>query len=306
MPRQRGLASQEVSPPRRTESPPSRRSPRRTNSPQSGIEGNFGNINVSPNDQSRDSQANQDDTSDSVLPGLVADDNENVEVQLAQPDFESSDPYSVLGVPEQATIRLIKKTYFKLSKQYHPDRLTSLPNQQDAHTTFTAIANAYEFLMDHDKRREYDYQRSFHTDIIHDVFNVDDVDSGNEEEKVFGKCDWRNIVACNFPQLKPLKCTVDGCNNLVHHLCQIEFEQRGGFPETMSLKCCLHHPQSPLSASKPPPVNDPEDEVHSSSASNSKTSMDDSSGHRNDAVKNAAATARVPPPPPPPRCFIIK
>ncbi len=26
-------------------------------------------------------------------------------------------------------------------KQYHPDRLTSLPNQQDAHTTFTAIAS---------------------------------------------------------------------------------------------------------------------------------------------------------------------
>ena len=129
MPRQRGSPSQEVSPPRQMESPPSRRSPRRTNSPQSGNEGNFGKINVSPNDQSRDSQADHDVSSDSVLPGLVADDNENVEVQLAQPDFESSDPYSVLGVPKQATIRLIKKTYFKLSKQYHPDRLTSLPNQ---------------------------------------------------------------------------------------------------------------------------------------------------------------------------------
>jgi hypothetical protein len=76
MPRQRGSPSQEVSSPRRTESPPSRRSSRRTNSPQSGTEGNFGNINVSPNDQSRDSQANQDDTSDSVLPGLVVDENE--------------------------------------------------------------------------------------------------------------------------------------------------------------------------------------------------------------------------------------
>jgi len=120
------------------------------------------------------------------------------------PDFDSSDPYSVLGVPEQATIRQIRMTYHKLSKQYHPDCLLSLPNQQDAHTTFTAIAYAYEFLMDHDtKRREYDYQRSLHTDIINEVFNVDDEDSGNEEEKVFGKCDWYHIVACNFPQLKP-------------------------------------------------------------------------------------------------------
>ena len=143
MPWQRGLPSQEVSPPIRTESSPSRRSPRRINSPQTGIEGNFGDVNDSPNVLSRDSQANQDDTSDSVLPGLVDDDDKNVEVQFAQPDFESSDPYSVLGIPEQATIRLIKKTFYKLSKQYHPDRLPSLPNQQDAHTTFAAITNAY-------------------------------------------------------------------------------------------------------------------------------------------------------------------
>ena len=105
------------------------------------------------------------------------------------------------------------------------------------------------------------------------------------------KCDWRHIVPCNNEQLKPLKCTVNGCNKLVHHLCQIEFEQREGFPETLLLKCCLHHPQSPFRASKPPPVNDPEDKLHSSSASNSKTSMADSSGHPNDAGKKAAATA---------------
>jgi len=220
-----------------------------------------------------------------------------VEVQLAQPDFDSSDPYSVLGVPEQAIIHQIKMTYHKLSKQYHPDRLPSLPNQQDMHTTFTAIANAYEVLKDPDKRREYDFIRSFHADIINATFNVDatnnvdDEDSLSEEEKVFSKCDWQHIVACNLPQLKPLKCTVNGCNNLVHHLCQIEFEQREGFPETMLLKCCLHHPQSPLSVSKPPPVNDPENKLHSSSASNSKTSMDDSSGHPNDAGKKAAAKA---------------
>jgi len=225
-PRPRGSPIQEVSPPRRMESPPSRRSPRRTNSAQSGNEGNFGKINVSPNGQSRDSQADHDVASDLVVPGLVADDNENVEVQLAQPDFDSSDPYSVLGVPEQATIRQIKMTYHKLSKQYHPDRLPSLPNQQDAHTTFAAIANAYEVLKDPDKRREYDLLRSFDADMINAAFNVDDADSGSEEEKVFGKCDWSHIIPCNLPNLKPLKCTFDGCNNLVHHRCQIAFEQR--------------------------------------------------------------------------------
>jgi len=210
--------------------------------------------------------------------------------QFAQPDFDSLDPYSVLGVPEQATNCQIKKTFHKLSKQYHPGRLPSLPNQQDAHTTFTLISNAYKLLMDPDKRRKHDLTlRSIHTVINNTTNNVDDEDSGSEEEKVFGKCDWGHIVTCNFPQLKQLKCTVDGCNKLVHHLCQIEFEQREGFPETMPLKCCLHHPQSPLTASKLPPVNDPEDKLHSSSASNSKTSMADSSGHPNDAGKKAAA-----------------
>jgi len=184
MPRQRGLPSQEVSTPRRMESSPSRCSPRRTNSPQSGIEGNFGNVNVSPNDQSRDSQADHEVASDLVRPGLVADDNKDVEVQLAQPDFDSSDPYSVLGVSEQATIRQIRMTYHKLSKQHHPDRLPSLPNQQDVHTTFAAIANAYEVSKDPDKRREYDYQRSLHTDIINDVFNVDveDIRSSSQDD----------------------------------------------------------------------------------------------------------------------------
>ncbi len=134
--------------------------------------------------------------------------------------------------------------YHKLSKQYHPDRLPSLPNQQDAHTTFAAIANAYEVLKDPDKRMEYNLIRSLRADMINPAFNVDDADSGSEEEKVFSKCDWCQIVDCNFPQLKPLKCTVDGCNNLVHHLCQIEFKQREGFPETLLLKCCLHQPQS--------------------------------------------------------------
>jgi len=137
--------------------------------------------------------------------------------------------------------------------------------------------------------------RSIHTVNNNPTFNVDDEESLSEEEKVCGKCDWGHIVACNFPQLKPLKCTVDGCNKLVHHLCQIEFERREGFPETLPLKCCLHHPQSPLSASKLPPVDDPEDELHSYSASNSKTSMDDSSGHPIDAGKKLLLKPASPP-----------
>jgi curved DNA-binding protein CbpA len=231
-----------------------------------------------------------------VEPGLVADhfenDNENVTEQLAEPDFESLDPYSVLGVPERATTRQIKQAFHKLSKQYHPDRLPSLPNQQDTHTTFTSISNAYEILRDPDKRREHDLTLlAFHTVSNNAPNDIDDEDSLSEEENnVFGKCNWSHIVTCNIPHLKPLKCTFDGCNNLVHHLCQIAFEQREGFSETMLLKCCLHHPQSPFWASKLPLVNNPEDKLHSSTATNSKTSMADSSRLPNDAGKKASTT----------------
>jgi hypothetical protein len=182
-PKERGSPIQEVPPRRRRESPSPRRSPRRTNSPQAGNEGDSGNINVSPNDQSLDSQANLDVSSDLVEPGLVADhfenDNENVTEQLAEPDFDSLDPYSVLGIPKQTTTCQIKKTFHKLSKQYHPDRLP--PNQQDVHTTFTLILNAYEILMDTDKRREHDLTLlAYHTVINNAANNVDDEDSLNQ------------------------------------------------------------------------------------------------------------------------------
>ena len=130
------MPTQEGSPRRQRESP-TRRSPRQTSSPQAGNKGDFGNSNVLPNDQSLDSQANHEVASQSVVPGFVAD--EDVTEQLAQPDFDSWDPYAVLGVPEQATDRLIKKTFHKLSKQYHPDRLTLLPNQQDALNIVTLL-----------------------------------------------------------------------------------------------------------------------------------------------------------------------
>jgi curved DNA-binding protein CbpA len=183
-------------------------------------ESDFGNSNVSPNDQSLDSQANPDVASDSVVPGIVAD--EDVTEQLAQPNFDSLDPYAVLGVPEQATNHQIKKTFHKLFKQYHPDRLTLLPNQQDAHNIFTSRSNANEDLMDPDKRREHDLiLRSFHTAINNASNNVNEEDSSSDKANVFGKCDWGQIVACNFPQLKPLKCTFNGCNKLVHHPAQI-------------------------------------------------------------------------------------
>ncbi len=65
--------------------------------------------------------------------------------------------------------------------------------------------------------------------------------------------------------------------------------------ESDVVECCLHHPQSPMRASKPPPVNDHEENLNSSTASNSKTSMADLSGHPIDTGKKGTAKAIVHP-----------
>lgn len=63
------------------------------------------------------------------------------------------DPYTVLGVSKSATKDEIKKSYFKLAKQYHPDLR---PGDKSAADKFAELGNAYDVLSDDDKRRAYD------------------------------------------------------------------------------------------------------------------------------------------------------
>ncbi|CAG9325802.1 unnamed protein product [Blepharisma stoltei] len=66
---------------------------------------------------------------------------------LAKKDY-----YSILGVPRSATESEIKKAYFNLAKQYHPD----VNKSPDAKTKFAEINNAYETIGDPQKRQTYD------------------------------------------------------------------------------------------------------------------------------------------------------
>ena len=60
------------------------------------------------------------------------------------------DYYEVLGVQKGANKDEIKKAYRKLAIQYHPDRN---PGDQEAENKFKEATEAYEVLVDDQKRQ---------------------------------------------------------------------------------------------------------------------------------------------------------
>src|SRR5665647_939413 len=63
------------------------------------------------------------------------------------------DLYEVLGVDRQANASDLKKAYYRLAKQYHPDHN---PNDKAAEDKFKEASNAYQILCDEDQRSAYD------------------------------------------------------------------------------------------------------------------------------------------------------
>uniref|UniRef100_F1L4K3 DnaJ dnj-10 n=1 Tax=Ascaris suum TaxID=6253 RepID=F1L4K3_ASCSU len=62
------------------------------------------------------------------------------------------DYYEVLGLKRGASAKDIKKAYYKLAKQYHPD----VNKDKDAGARFQEVSEAYEVLSDDAKRAQYD------------------------------------------------------------------------------------------------------------------------------------------------------
>lgn len=65
-----------------------------------------------------------------------------------------TDPYKVLGVPQNASNDEIKKQYRKLSRLYHPDANVNNPNKDKAEAKFKEIQEAYTQIMDMRERGE--------------------------------------------------------------------------------------------------------------------------------------------------------
>src|SRR4051812_29106166 len=63
------------------------------------------------------------------------------------------DLYEVLGVERGASPSDLKKAYYKLAKQYHPDHN---PNDKVAEDKFKECSNAYQVLSDDEQRAAYD------------------------------------------------------------------------------------------------------------------------------------------------------
>lgn len=63
------------------------------------------------------------------------------------------DYYDLLGVPRDADVSVIKKSYRRLAKLYHPDKN---PGDKKVEDKFKGISKAYEVLADPEKRQVYD------------------------------------------------------------------------------------------------------------------------------------------------------
>ena len=66
----------------------------------------------------------------------------------------AKDYYAILGVKKDATEDELKKAYKKLALKWHPDR--NINNAEAATAKFKEVAEAYEVLIDKDKRQIYD------------------------------------------------------------------------------------------------------------------------------------------------------
>jgi DnaJ-class molecular chaperone len=85
------------------------------------------------------------------------------------------DYYSILDIPKTASHDEIKKAYRKMAMKHHPDR-----NGGDD-TQFKKIQEAYDVLIDPDKKQQYDNPFS-----NHQQFNIHGMDAESFFNQVFG------------------------------------------------------------------------------------------------------------------------
>jgi hypothetical protein len=150
-------------------------------------------------------------------PDVVEDDNNDNDgvVPLSPvipPQFNSMDPYAVLGVPTNATERQIKSLYCNLAKMRYPNHLNVELNKDNGHMIFAAIGNAYKILGNPERRAEHDAlqriavasdsdeESNYDEDSDDDRDRDDDNDSNDDGDSppdivsTSYTCDWTFVV----------------------------------------------------------------------------------------------------------------
>jgi len=80
----------------------------------------------------------------------------------------SENYYTILGVPSNATTRQIREQFLQLAREKHPDRY-SVEEKEQAEAQFQEVTQAYNVLVDPDRRRRYDQEKTQRTQSSNDA-----------------------------------------------------------------------------------------------------------------------------------------
>lgn len=69
----------------------------------------------------------------------------------------SENYYTILGVPSSATTNQIRERFLQLAREQHPDRYAT-EEKEEAEAQFQKVTQAYNVLVDPDRRRQYDQE----------------------------------------------------------------------------------------------------------------------------------------------------
>jgi hypothetical protein len=99
------------------------------------------------------------DLPDKVPPGIELTLDQLQRIELFFHTLSARNAFQMLEVDPKSDDKTIKKAYFKLSKEFHPDRFFGKAigeYKQRLTTIFQAIKSAFELLSDHGRREAYE------------------------------------------------------------------------------------------------------------------------------------------------------
>lgn len=74
----------------------------------------------------------------------------------------SENYYTILGVPSNATTNQIRERFLQLAREQHPDRYAA-EEKDEAEAQFQQVTQAYNVLVDPERRRHYDQEMAQRT-----------------------------------------------------------------------------------------------------------------------------------------------